>query len=70
MMLLFFGAGMALANKLHKLHPSIGLQVDREHKGDKQPIKLRPEGDAWTCFGGGRYEAMAKGEVCPGWEDQ
>lgn len=24
------------------------------------------EGDPWACFGGGRYDAMREGRVCPG----
>lgn len=67
MLLVCFGAGMAIANKLRDT--STGYQVHHHGKSTKAKTIKRPEGDPWTCFGGGRYQAMAEGKVCPGWED-
>lgn len=34
-----------------------------------QPPKVWHEyNDPYECFGGGRYDAMREGKVCPGWE--
>lgn len=37
-------------------------------KAVKRP-KVRPEeGDPYACFGGGRYQAMSEGKICPGFD--
>lgn len=65
--LVFFGAGAALTN--HIRDTQTAPSVNRSTKVNKLKHVVRPDGDQWTCFGAGRYDAMAKGEVCPGWED-
>lgn len=67
--LVFSVAGGMLAYKLHK--PAVEFCKVKGGPGFSGGVykPCRPEGDAWTCFGGGRYEAMAEGKVCPGWED-